>query len=135
MREVDDIEPEAVFPVNGFKAPMTFEPNKDYVRDVLARTIEWTGCDSRRRTFSCRPIPLRSVDHCRGIARREYDRYAACDRCIGHLVHLLSVQTDIQHSDVDPPCSTTASAFAGDGTGPTICMPSSTPVVRPLAMK
>jgi hypothetical protein len=46
MKEVDGIEPEAIFPERGVEAPLTFEPNKEYVRDVLARTVHWTGYDS-----------------------------------------------------------------------------------------
>lgn len=46
MKEVEGIDPATVFPQAGVEAPMTFEPNKQYVRDLLARTTEWTAYDS-----------------------------------------------------------------------------------------
>lgn len=46
MKEVDGIDPQMVFPSEGVSAPMTFEPNKQYVRDVLARTLDLTAYDS-----------------------------------------------------------------------------------------
>ena len=46
MKEIDGIDPAEVFPQRGVDAPMTFEPNKNYVRELLARTVQWTGYDS-----------------------------------------------------------------------------------------
>lgn len=46
MKEVEGIDPASIFPDAGVSAPMNFEPNKQYVRDVLARTLQWTGYDS-----------------------------------------------------------------------------------------
>ncbi|WP_225425519.1 hypothetical protein [Pelagerythrobacter rhizovicinus] len=46
MKEVDRIDPEEIFPRDGVSEPMTFEPNKRYVRDVLARTLDLTAYDS-----------------------------------------------------------------------------------------
>lgn len=46
MKEVERIDPAAVFPQSGVAAPMTFEPNKQYVRDLLAKTVDWTTYDS-----------------------------------------------------------------------------------------
>lgn len=47
LQDIDGIEAEAFLPAQGFDEPMTFEPNKDYVRDVLRRTVEWTGWDAQ----------------------------------------------------------------------------------------
>jgi rubrerythrin len=46
MKEVDGIDAADLFPKGGVADPMTFEPNKQYVRDVLARTVEWSSWDS-----------------------------------------------------------------------------------------
>lgn len=46
MKEVEGIDPAAIFPQGGVDAPMTFEPNKQYVRELLARTVDWTSYDS-----------------------------------------------------------------------------------------
>jgi len=47
LREVDGIEAESFLPAEGMCDPLTFEPNKDYVRDVLQRTIEWSAWDAQ----------------------------------------------------------------------------------------
>jgi hypothetical protein len=47
LRDVDGIEAETFLPAQGFDAPMTFEPNKDYVRDVLRRTVDLGSYDSQ----------------------------------------------------------------------------------------
>jgi len=47
MREIEDRDPAEFLPERGFAAPLTFEQNKEYVRDVLARTVEWTGYDAQ----------------------------------------------------------------------------------------
>lgn len=46
MKETDGLDAADFFPKGGVSAPMTFEPNKKYVRDVLARTLEWTAYNS-----------------------------------------------------------------------------------------
>ncbi len=46
LREVHKLDAADFFPKGGIDKPMTFEPNKDYVRGVLDRTLEWTGWDS-----------------------------------------------------------------------------------------
>ena len=46
MKEVDGLDAADFFPKGGVTEPMTFEPNKQYVRDVLARTVVWTAYDS-----------------------------------------------------------------------------------------
>lgn len=47
LRDVDGIEAESFLPAEGFAEPMTFEPNKEYVRDVLRRTIDYSAWDSQ----------------------------------------------------------------------------------------
>lgn len=47
LRDVNGIEAESFLPEEGLSDPLTFEPNKEYVRDVLERTIEWTSWDSQ----------------------------------------------------------------------------------------
>jgi rubrerythrin len=47
LEQVDDIDPHSFLPAQGFAEPLTFEPNKDYVRDVLKRTVDWTGFDAQ----------------------------------------------------------------------------------------
>lgn len=45
-KEIGRIDPAEFFPAKGIDAPMTFEPNKGFVREVLARTIDWSADDS-----------------------------------------------------------------------------------------
>ena len=47
LREVDGIEPESFLPSGGMPEPMTFETNKEYLRDVLRRTTMWTPYDAQ----------------------------------------------------------------------------------------
>jgi hypothetical protein len=47
MREIEDREPAEFLPESGLDAPLTFEQNKEYVRDVLERTVEWSGYDAQ----------------------------------------------------------------------------------------
>ena len=46
MKEVDGLDAADFFPKGGVDKPMTFEPNKTYVRDVLERTLDWSAYDS-----------------------------------------------------------------------------------------
>ena len=46
MKSVDGIDPATIFPDKGVDAPLVFEPNKQYVREVMARTVHWTAYDS-----------------------------------------------------------------------------------------
>lgn len=63
MKEVEGIDPATVFPEGGVSAPMTFEPNKEYLRDVLARTIQHTGYDSEFVDVSELPSDHRYFDY------------------------------------------------------------------------
>ena len=47
MKLVDKRDPAEFLPASGMPEPMRFEPNKEYVRDVLARTIELTSWDAQ----------------------------------------------------------------------------------------
>lgn len=47
MKQVDGTDPAAFLPEAGMPEPMTFEPNKEYVRDVLTRTVDWSGYDAQ----------------------------------------------------------------------------------------
>ena len=47
LREVEGVEAESFLPAQGMPEPMMFEPNKEYVRDVISRTIDWTSYDAQ----------------------------------------------------------------------------------------
>lgn len=47
LRDIDGIEAESFLPAEGLPAPLTFEPNKEYVRDVLRRTVDLSAWDSQ----------------------------------------------------------------------------------------
>lgn len=46
MKEVDGLDATDIFPKGGMSKPMTFEPNKEYVRGVLEESMNWTTWDS-----------------------------------------------------------------------------------------
>src|SRR5690606_9237646 len=43
---IEGFDPAELLPAKGLPEPVTFEPNKAYVRDVLERTVDWTGYDA-----------------------------------------------------------------------------------------
>jgi len=47
MKEVERRDPAELLPTAGMADPLTFEQNKQYVRDVLASTVDWTAFDAR----------------------------------------------------------------------------------------
>lgn len=47
LRDVEGREAVEFLPKKGMPAPLSFEPNKEYVRDVLERTCAWTSYDSQ----------------------------------------------------------------------------------------
>ena len=47
LKEIDGIEPESFLPDAGMPEPLKFEPNKEYVRNTLKNTIEWTAHDAQ----------------------------------------------------------------------------------------
>ncbi|MFB0612892.1 hypothetical protein [Aurantiacibacter poecillastricola] len=46
MKQVDGLDAADFLPKGGLTEPMTFEANKEYVRGVLDRTLDWTAYDS-----------------------------------------------------------------------------------------
>jgi hypothetical protein len=46
MKAIERRDPAEFLPANGMPEPMTFEPNKDFVRDVLVRTVERGSWDA-----------------------------------------------------------------------------------------
>src|SRR3546814_18751332 len=47
MKNIEGMDPAEFLPANGMPEPMTFEPNKEYVRDVLERTVDLTAFDAQ----------------------------------------------------------------------------------------
>lgn len=47
LKDVEGVDPESFLPQAGMPEPMKFEPNKEYVRDVLRNTIELTAYDAQ----------------------------------------------------------------------------------------
>lgn len=47
MKQVEKRDPAEFLPAQGVLEPMIFEPNKEYLRDVLARTVELTSWDAQ----------------------------------------------------------------------------------------
>jgi len=47
LREIEGRDAAEFLPANGIAAPLTFEQNKQYVREVLARTCDWTAYDAQ----------------------------------------------------------------------------------------
>ncbi len=69
MKEVEGVDPEEVFPDKGVSAPLVFEPNKQYVREVIARTVQWTGYDSEFVSVDDLPEGHRFFEHQRTVNR------------------------------------------------------------------
>lgn len=67
LREIDGIEAESFLPAGGMPEPMTFEPNKEYVRDVLARTAHWTAFDAQFVPVDDLPPDHRFFDYQRAV--------------------------------------------------------------------
>lgn len=67
MKDVEGIDPASIFPEDGVAAPLTFEPNKQYVRDVLARTVDNTAHDSEFVPVADLPEDHRFFDYQRAV--------------------------------------------------------------------
>ena len=67
MREVDGLDAADIFPKGGLTEVMTFEPNKQYVRDVLNRTLDWTAYDSEFVPIGELPSDHRFFDYQRTV--------------------------------------------------------------------
>lgn len=46
MRKIEKRDPEAILPIEGFAEPLKLEPNKAYVREVLAAQVDLTAKDA-----------------------------------------------------------------------------------------
>jgi hypothetical protein len=67
LREVEGVEAETFLPAQGLPEPMTFEPNKEYVRDVLARTVDFTSWDAKFLPVEQLPPDHRYFDYQRQV--------------------------------------------------------------------
>ena len=67
MKQVDGLDAADFFPKGGLTEPMTFEPNKQYVRDVLNRTLDWTAYDSEFVPVGQLPSDHRFFDYQRKV--------------------------------------------------------------------
>ena len=47
MKQIERVDAADFLPRGGMADPVTFESNKDYVRDVLVRTVHWTAYDAQ----------------------------------------------------------------------------------------
>src|SRR3546814_21011355 len=57
------IYPAEFLPANGMPEPMTLEPNKEYVRDVLERTVDLTAFDAQFITIDDLPDDHRYFEY------------------------------------------------------------------------
>lgn len=80
MKEVEGIDPALIFPESGVTAPMTFEPNKQYVREILATTVEWTSFDSEFVPVSDLPQDHRYFDYQRQVNAGDVPSEQVIDR-------------------------------------------------------
>lgn len=66
LRDVDGIEAESFLPAD-LPEPFTFEPNKEYVRQVLESTVQWTSWDASFIPVSDLPADHRFFDFQRAV--------------------------------------------------------------------
>ena len=62
-REIEGVEPEQFLPPQGMPEPLTFEPNKEYVRGVLERETELGSWDARFLPISDMPQDHRFFEY------------------------------------------------------------------------
>jgi len=67
QREIEGLDPESYLPAQGMPEPLTFESNKDYLRDVLRRTVDWAPYDARFVPVSDLPDDHRFFDFQRKV--------------------------------------------------------------------
>ena len=67
LKEIDGIDPESFLPADGMTEPLRFEPNKEYVRDVLRRTVDWTAWDSEFVPIGDLPRDHRFYDYQKAV--------------------------------------------------------------------
>lgn len=63
MKAIEKVDPAEFLPANGLPEPMKFEPNKEYVRDVLRRTIDWSSWDAKFMPIDDLPPDHRYFDY------------------------------------------------------------------------
>jgi hypothetical protein len=63
MKQIEGIDPVEFLPADGMPEPHRFEPNKDYIRDVLRRTVEWTAWDAQFLPIQELPADHRYFEH------------------------------------------------------------------------
>jgi hypothetical protein len=67
LEEVEGVDARSFLPQAGMPEPLTFEPNKEYVRDVLRRTCEWAGYDAEFVPIGALPRSHRFFDYQRKV--------------------------------------------------------------------
>ena len=67
MRKIEKVDPAEFLPAAGMPAPLTFETNKDYLRDVLTRTVDLTSFDAQFVNISDLPPDHRFFAHQRKV--------------------------------------------------------------------
>jgi len=67
QREIEGVDPESYLPEGGMPEPLTFESNKDYLRDVLQRTVHWTPYDAQFVPITDLPPDHRFFDYQRKV--------------------------------------------------------------------
>lgn len=67
LRDVEGVEAESFLPAEGIREPLTFEPNKEYVREVLAKTVDLTAWDAQFLPVSELPADHRYFEYQRQV--------------------------------------------------------------------
>ena len=67
LKDVEGIDPESFLPADGMPEPMRFEPNKEYVREVLRNQVEWTAYDAKFLPIKDLPPEHRYFDYQRKV--------------------------------------------------------------------
>jgi hypothetical protein len=67
MRLIEKRDPAEFLPEKGMPEPLTFEPNKEYVRDLLTNTSNWTGYDAQFVPIESLPSDHRFFEYQRTV--------------------------------------------------------------------
>ena len=97
MKAIEKVDPADFLPARGMPAPMTFEPNKEYVRDVLRRTIDWTGYDAQFVPVQQLPQDHRFFDYQRMVNSGGVPTEQVIDRKVGESGGEYRLATDGPH--------------------------------------
>src|SRR5690606_4379116 len=84
QKEVEGIDPESYLPAAGMPEPLTFQSNKEYLRDVLARTIEWAPYDAQFVPVGDLPPEHRFFEYQRKVNAGEVPSVEVIDRHRAH---------------------------------------------------